>query len=103
MFKNIVLKYDIQNFNCPYQRLLMKPGILFTNKVTKKALIGFAGDSVLDDHLTLPLVLRGGPKHWILSVDDGDLLLAGRKGHSPPTMKSHAVLHKLLWRIANLI
>ena len=38
MFKNIVLKHDIQNLNCPYQRLLMKPGIFFTNKVTKKAL-----------------------------------------------------------------
>ena len=85
----------------------MKPGILFTNKVTKKALIGFAGDSVLDDHLMLPL-LRGGPKHWILSVDDGDLLLAKRVILLLvlvflATMKSHTVLHKLLWRIANLI
>ena len=59
-----------------------------------------AGDSVLDHHFTLPLVLRRGPKHWILSVDDGDLhvVLVGLA-----TMKSHAVLHKLLWRIANLI
>ena len=86
MFKNIVLKHDIQNFSCPYQQLLMKPGILFTNKVTKKAL----------------------RKYWILSVDDGDLLLAERVILllvlvCLATMKSHAVLHKLLWRIANLI
>ena len=86
MFKNIVLKHDIQNLNCPYQRLLMKPGIFFTNKVTKKAL----------------------RKYWILSVDDGDLLLAERVILllvlvCLATMKSHAVLHKLLWRIANLI
>ena len=67
----------------------MKPGIFFTNKVTKKA-------------------LRRGPKYWILSVDDGDLLLAERVILllvlvCLATMKSHAVLHKLLWRIANLI
>ena len=62
----------------------MKPGIFFTNKVTKKAL----------------------RKYWILSVDDGDLLLAERVLLvlvCLATMKSHAVLHKLLWRIANLI